>query len=156
MPYKLPTPDVERRVSEELGDGFWPDFKASLDRVKLNDPAVNVTSWYRDPYDLVRVKAQKGRAAGLYSQHGAGIAVDLLASSLAYRERLAAAGRREGFSVRAGPPDYPPQDLHVHLAALPDQVWRRSPLFVELVRQVDRVRRPRAPLPVILTSGEGR
>lgn len=133
MGWTLPPPDVQRRVSEVLGDPFWPDFKASLDRVKLQDPNVQVTTWYRGPADVVRVHQDPRYRGSLTTMHGAGLAQDLLASSREAADRLEAAARAENFPQVLR---YPNNPRLVHVGALSVENWKRSPLRAELERRV--------------------
>jgi hypothetical protein len=133
MPWTLPPPEVQRRVSDVLGDPFWEDFKASLERVKLQDPKVEVTTWYRSPADVVRVHRDPRYRGSLTTMHGMGIAQDLLASSTEAADRLEAAARAENFPQVLRYRDRP---RLVHVGALTVENWQRSPLRAELERRV--------------------
>jgi len=131
MPMRLPPREVQDRVAQELGEEFWPDFRNSLDRVKLNSPPVNVTEWYRSPAEAIAEKAKNPRA-GLYTQHGFGLAQDLVARTAAEADLVERAALAEHFFVRR----YASNRRLVHVAALTDEAWARSPLRREFERRV--------------------
>lgn len=122
MPWVAPPPDVARKVADVLGDRVWYDLESRWLRVLAVDPAARLTQWYRNPEEIRREYLSNRRAAWL-TQHGPGLALDVHPSP-SLRAVFIEAARREGFHVRT----YPSAPSLVHLSALSDQEWERSPL----------------------------
>lgn len=136
MPWVQPPPEIRRRVEQQLGDPIWTDLANSWARVVHVDPDLRLTQWYRSPEEILAERARNPQAA-LYTQHGMGLAVDVTPTE-AKRAQVVREAVKAGFSVRSYGPEPTPgatywtrttrRDRHLHIAALPDPAWARSPL----------------------------
>jgi hypothetical protein len=141
MPWRAgwrgPPDDVRRQVEAELGDDIYTRLSVAFERVVALDPGLTFTQWYRSPTEIIEEKLKQPKRAALYTQHGLGLAADVTPSSPAAHAQLLAALRAAGFQVRP----YPDR-LQLHVAALSDTEWSRSPLKKYLAARV----RPLLPL----------
>ncbi len=126
-----PPEDVRALVADALGPAFWPRLEQTWARALALDPSLKATQWYRSPSELVAEKRRQPTKAGLYSQHGLGLAVDITPAN-AQRQAIADLFKRSGLFVRT----YGRGDAHLHVAALSDAAWSASPLLKYLRQRV--------------------